>query len=507
MSAQNGSIPPAGDALDRAMDAAARKDGLAALEILRGIIATPPLLGDRWATVVTLCAQLDDDDAALAAARRLRAVVPDTVPTAFILARALETIGRADEAVSVLEPAVRAGQLSFTELFHLSRMLMFAGKLDRARALTERLLQQEPGNPFLWERVAQLRSFAAGDPDIAVLEQLQGQLAGAAPRVSAAAAWALAKAYVDIGDDASAARMLDEAAAKRRQVVTLDLASIADSAHDSLEAIPLTELKSNRATVEEGSRVIFILGPQRSGTTMVEQILSRHPTIQGGGELKFMGLMRHMLGDFTRTPIAAFVERMRRVRPGQDPWEAIRRWYFALGDERFGAGARYTDKLLSNHLRLAVILRAFPGARIIRCRRDPLDVAWSCWRARFNEDSAWNLSPSWIARYIGEYERLLDAWAERIPGLFIDVDYELLVANPDTAIPELLAACGLADYPATRRPQESTRPVMTSSFLEVRKPIHAENVNASRRFPIATRELRVALKAQGLAFRAWERPL
>jgi tetratricopeptide (TPR) repeat protein len=493
---------PGRDALDKAFEAAQCGNGLTALDILRGIIASPPLFGERWAAVVKLCGELGDDDAALAAARRLRAAAPSGVPTAFILARALETTGRVAEAVAVLEPVARAGKLNFSELFHLSRMLMFAGQLDQARKLAARLLRQEPGNPFLWERVAQLKRFAAGDPDITRLVQLQTEVAAAPPRPRASAAWALAKAYVDFDDDRMAAPMLEAAAAARREVVAIDLASVADSAGASLEAIPLDELKRVRRDRRQVSRVIFIHGPQRSGTPLVEQILSRHPTIAGGGELKFLGLMRPALGNFTNKPIADFLDQMHRQRPGQDPWEEIRRRYFALADERFGTGALFTDKLLSNHLRLAVILRAFPGARIIRCRRNALDVAWSCWRAQFNEDSWWNSDPTWIARYIAVYERLLDTWAERIPDLFINVDYERLVADPDAAIPELLAGCGLTDHPATRRPQDSTRGVMTSSFLQVREAIHPGQVGASRRFPIATRPLREALAAEGLALRA-----
>ncbi len=488
------------EALELAQIAAQRGDEFAALDLLREAIAAPQPLGERWAAAVKLCAELYDDDAALSAAQRLWREAPRNVPTAFILARAFEATGRAAEAVAVLEPAAMAGQLGVTELFHLSRMLMFAGRLEQAHTLARRLLREEPGNPFFWERVAQLKRFTAGDSDIDALLKIQSQLATAPPRPRAAAAWALAKAYVDIGDDASAALALDAAAAFRRQVMTLDLASIEESACASLEAIPRDKLESAARDAADGSRVIFILGPQRSGTTLVEQILSRHPAIKGGGELKFLGLMKHALGNFTQAPIAAYIERMRRERPGMDAWADIRRRYFALGDERFGAGANFTDKLLSNHLRLAVIRRAFDGARVIRCRRDPLDIGWSCWRAHFDEESAWNSSPVWIARYIAVYERLLDAWSERYPDWFINVDYESLVADPEAQIPRLLKTCGLPDDAATRRPHESTRTVSTSSFAQVREPIHAGRVGAGRKFPIATRAIREALDAERLAF-------
>ncbi len=491
------------EALRQARAAALRGEGFAALDLLRQAITGPEQFGAEWAAVVRLCAKLDDDDAALLAAQRLWRETPRTVATAFILARSLEATGRVAEAVALLEPAARAGQLGAMELQHLSRMLMFVGRLESALTLVRRLLEDDPGNFFLWERIAQLKRFTPGDPDIDALSRLQDHLGTAAPRLRASAEWALAKAFVDIGDDSGAARMLDRAAASRREVTMFDLASIEHSARASLAVLPPTELAAIGHS-DESSRVIFILGPQRSGTTLVEQILGRHPSIRGGGELKFLWLTRHALGDFTQAPIAAYLERMRREAPDIDPWAAIRRRYFALADERFGAGASFTDKLLSNHLRLAVIRHAFPGARIIRCRRDPLDTAWSCWRARFGEESAWNASPFWIARHIAVYESLLDSWAERFPDWFITVSYEQLVANPEMQIPALLQACGLPDHGATRRPHESTRAVSSSSFAQVREPIHASRVGAAQAFPIATRALRTALEAEGLTVGAQE---
>ncbi len=488
--------PPEDDELRLASNAINRGEAWSGLAIIRRRLAEPAPLGDEWALVAKVCAELDDDDAALAAARRLWNEAPRKTSTAFILARALESTGRAAEAVALLEPGVRGGKLDAVELFHLSRMLMYAGRQDQALALTRRLLRDQPGNPYFWERVAMLKQFTAGDGDLVQLERLVAATANAPPAARASAAWALAKAYVDLTDDAGAERMLTATAAARREVARFDPESIAASAQASLGALAPNEPPRQPPGAGPESRVIFILGPQRSGTTLVDQILSRHPAIQGGGELKFMGVIRHALGDFTRRPVSAYLARRRQSHPDEDPWEEIRGRYLALGDERFGVDSRFTDKLLSNHLRLAVILRAFPQAPIIRCRRDPLDVAWSCWRAHFDWSSAWNSDPAWIARYVTAYDRLLDTWAARVPGLFVEVSYEKLVADPGAEIPRMLAACGLADDAATRKPEESTRAVMTSSFAQVRSPIHRERVGAAASFPIATRALREALEAE-----------
>jgi tetratricopeptide (TPR) repeat protein len=494
---------PPGETLAAARAAAARGEGFAALDLLRAAIAAPRALGHQWAAVAQFCAELGDDDAALAAARRLWAELPKSVPTAFILARALEATGRAAEAAAVLAPAAQAGQLSLAELYRLAGMLMFAGRLEEAETLTRRLLRQDPGNASLWRRLAQLKTFAAGDADLDALHRLQGRLASEPPAVRAAAAWALAKALVDCGDDRAAAAALEQTAALRRQAMAFDLDSIEQAARASLDAIPLAELQDGAGDAAS-RRPIFVLGPPRSGTTLVEQILSRHPLVQGGGELKYLPMMRHVLGDFTRAPIEAWLARTRAERPGADPWAEIRRRYLALADERLGAGVRFTDKLLTNDLRLAVIRKAFPGAVVVRLRRDPLDVAWSCWRADFTAESAWQSDPVGIARFVRWYERVLDAWAERFPGWIVNVDYEHLVEDPEWEIPALLGACGLEDAPQTRRPHESPRAVSTSSFAQVRAPIDARRVGATRAFPAATHVLERALRAEGISWREWD---
>jgi hypothetical protein len=266
----------------------------------------------------------------------------------------------------------------------------------------------------------------------------------------------------------------------------------------SLDAVAVPEFEAASGGLA-GERVIFIIGPQRSGTTLVDQILCSHPAIAGGGELPFLPLMRHALGDFTAKPVAAYLQRQRAAGAG-DPWAEVRDRYFALGDERFGPGSRFTDKLLSNHFRLAVIRCAFPRAPVICLRRDPLEVAWSCWRANFNIHSAWNSSPEWLARYLASYERVINYWSTRFPGWILEVNYAHLVSAPEQEIPRMLAHCGLSDHPATRSPHLAQRSVSTSSFAQVREPIHAGRVGAARSFPRATAGLRQALQGVGLDF-------
>ena len=485
-------------ALHAAVAAAARGEAFAALDLVRSAVAAPEPLREEWAKGVMCCSQLGDEDGALLAARRLWQETPASPQTAFILARTLEETGRIGEAIAILLPFAQAGKLSLAELMRLVRLLMFAGQIDQAQALARRLLQRDPHNPSVWELLAQAKRFTPDDPDLVALAALQRRLAEAPTAERARAAWAWGKAQVDLGDDESAEKALGTAAALRRQLAVLDMDSLELATEASLDAVAAPEFEAASGGLA-GERVIFIIGPQRSGTTLVDQILCSHPAIAGGGELPFLPLMRHALGDFTAQPVAAYLQRQ-RAAGAADPWAAVRDRYFALGDERFGPGSRFTDKLLSNHFRLAVIRCAFPRAPVICLRRDPLEVAWSCWRANFNLHSAWNASPEWLARYLASYERVVNYWATRFPGWILEVDYARLVSAPEQEIPRMLAHCGLPDDPATRSPHLAQRSVSTSSFAQVRQPIHAGRMGAAQSFPRATAGLRRALQAAGLDF-------
>jgi Flp pilus assembly protein TadD len=485
------------DALNAATAAAQRGEAFAALDLVRKAAARPDVLGEQWAAAVKLCSQLGDEDAALLAARRLWQETPRSAQVGYILARTLEATGRIDEAIAVLVPFARSGAMAVHDLLRLVRLHLFAGQPDLAQSLCRRLLREQPWNPGVWEQLAQAKQFHPGDPDLGPLAELQRRLADAPPGPRARAAWAWAKAMVDVGDDEAAAKALDAAAALRTKLAVMEMESFDAAWRGTVDALPFETLEA--ASGSAGARVTFILGPQRSGTTLVDQILTSHPAVSGGGELGFLPLMRHALGDFTAGPLSAFLGQQRAAGAG-DPWAAIRERYFSLADERFGPGARFDDKLLSNHYRLAVIRCAFPGARVIRLRRDPLEVAWSCWRANFPLESAWTSSPQWLAAYLANYERIMDTWCARHPRWILEVDYARLVTAPDLEIPRILEFCGLPDAAATRSPHLNPRGVSTSSFAQVRQPIHAGRIGAARDFPQATAALRAALAAEGLRF-------
>jgi hypothetical protein len=465
---------------------------------LRQALASDEKLGQQWVSAVKLAERIGDDHAAVLAAQRLCDDSGDGSAESFILAEAQTQAGRVEEAVALLIPLADNGKLSPDQNFKLTRMLMFAGRLNEAQERARNLLKSHADSPTLWERIALTKQFTMGDRDFIEMRKVFDHSSITRPAGRAAIATALAKASVDIGDDRAADLYLEARAAANRARFPFDPRPLELGVRDAV-AWCESGREDAPASVADGSqRPIFILGPARSGTSLLDQIFSRHPEVQGGGELKHFWLAARELGDCSSARIDEFAERGKAANPQFDPWSEFGRRYLALADERFGIGSRFTDKLLSNVYRVRAIRRSLPDAPIISVSRNPLDVAWSCWRAQFDAESAWSNSPQTMALYIGSHRRMMEAWMRRYPTAIIGVRYENLVRSPDQEIARVLQGCGLSDDPATREPQFSKRACITMSFAQVRAPINAASINSAAAFPVSTRKLRAALDAAGV---------
>ncbi len=485
-------------ALELASQSVARGELWAAANHLRQALSSSDSLGGSWAAAVKLAVQIADDNAAVLAARRLYDESSKGPTEAFILAEALTHAAQPEEAADLLVPLADSGALSPDQHFKLTRMLMFAGRLDEAQARSRALLKSNSDSPTLWERIAQTKRFTQDDPDIGEMRKVFDRWTIARPAGHAAIATALAKACVDVGDDGAADQYLEARAAANRARFTFDHRPLAWGIRDIVTWCESGEQDAPASVTTGTERPIFILGPARSGTSLLDQIFSRHPDIKGGGELRHFWLASRDLGDCSTVSLRAFAERISSENPRFDPWSDIGRRYLSLADERFGTHARFTDKLLSNLYRVRAIRRCLPNAQFLYVSRNPLDVAWSCWRTQFDAESAWSTSPEATALYVATYQRAMRAWMKRYPGAIIEVSYERLTRDPDAEIPRMLDACGLTDDPATRQPELSKRPVITMSFAQAREPIHTRSVDAAASFPISTRRLRAALEAVGV---------
>jgi len=222
----------------------------------------------------------------------------------------------------------------------------------------------------------------------------------------------------------------------------------------------------------ETDRPVFVFGLPRSGTTLIEQILSSHPGVFGAGELRM-----------ARETFEALPEVTGRSGTLQECLDHLGRDHVQLLARRFldglsalnGSAERIVDKMPENYLYLGLIVTLFPRAKLIHCRRDPRDVALSCWMTNFGQ-VRWACNPDHIASRVIEYNRVMDHWRQALPARVFDVDYEAIVANLERPARDLLAWCGLEWDPACLEFHKTRRPVQSASVAQVRRPIYISSV-------------------------------
>lgn len=230
---------------------------------------------------------------------------------------------------------------------------------------------------------------------------------------------------------------------------------------------------------DPSQRPIFIVGIPRSGTTLVDRIISAHSQVTSGGEMPLFSLA--CLPFDAQKNNQAYPEEGYAMEEGAS-WSSIGEDYLNRLTERFGPEGRITDKTLVNYLYIYAIKCAFPKAKIIYCRRDPVDTAWSNFRTLFGTANLMSYTLDDIALYQSRYGRLMRHWQSIWPEDIYEVQYEELVSNPEPNIKRLLAFCDLDAENVCFNSHDNKAAVSTASFQQVRQPIYTSAIGGAKAY-------------------------
>jgi hypothetical protein len=210
---------------------------------------------------------------------------------------------------------------------------------------------------------------------------------------------------------------------------------------------------------------ILIVGMPRSGTTLVEQILSSHPSVEAAGELSFWAHTEVRCVDLARRVVN--VPDMRQAGSA----------YLDLLTGLSGGKPRVTDKNPANFFAVGMIHACLPNARIIHTRRDPVDTALSIYFTLLGQPPDFSCVKENIVTFTREYNRLMSHWRGVLPeNRFFEVDYEDLVTQGEEPIRRLVEFCGLEWNEACLHPEGNLRPVTTPSLWQVRQPVYTTSI-------------------------------
>ncbi len=452
------------------------------------IVERWPVLADAWYNLALLRRRIGAVEPALAAYQQALARGISR-PEEVHLNRAViySDYLRQDEAAErELKSALALNPAFIPALLNLGNLSEDLGRREDARALYRRILELDP------RRFEALARLANVERDPAAAAQLAASLRAALADAAATPADRASVGFA-LGRVLDAARQYPPAFAVYSEANRASRASVpADVAHydrgrqvaltDRLIAAPAPALVEI-AGADSRPRPIFICGMYRSGSTLVEQLLSVHPEVATGGELE-------VLPRLVDRELAPFPESLASLLPARARELA---GTYRREIARLFPGAPYvTDKRPENFLNIGLIKTLFPDAKVVHTVRSPLDNCLSIFFLHLDPRMAYALDLMDIGHYFREYRRLMAHWKSCFGADIFDLSYDALVEAPDRERARLASFLGL-DPAATSERAPAARAVKTASVWQVREPIYRGSSGRARHYATELAQLRESL--------------
>ena len=436
---------------------------------------------------------------ALAQVERLLAEDPGNPGYRNLRAVVLCRTGDFGEAIELYEDLLAEHPGQARVWLSQGHALKTAGLGERAIAAYRRCIELDPGFGDAWWSLANLKTFRFDDADIAAMRaQLQRADLGDEHRLHLD--FALGKALEDRGEYAGSFAHYSRGNALRLARVPYSADTTSERLLRAAEIYTPGFFQARAGYGVAAGDPIFIVGMPRAGSTLVEQILSSHPLVEGTMELpEIISLTRALRQQGADDGPARYHE----VLAGLDA-DAVRglgeRYLERTRIQRKSGAPFFIDKMPNNFAHIGLVQLALPNARIIDVRRHPLACGFSLFKQHFARGQDFSYSLEDIGRYYRDYVGLMAHFDRVLPGRIHRVAYEALVDDTEAEVRRLLDYCGLPFEPRCLRFFENDRPVRTASSEQVRQPIYRAGVDHWTHFEPWLGPLKAAL---GPVLDAW----
>ena len=452
---------------------------IAAVSPLEKAIELNPKYAEAENNLANILLSLGRFDEAFSHARQAVHLLPDRANLRITLGNTLKAHGDNEGAVSEYQRALQINPHNALIHQSLGTTLTDLGRFDEAIGHLEEALQRNPRLYVVYQNLAALavqNQYHFSDAQRDRLQELSESDTLFAADASCIQ-FTLGTLLNQQGDYDAAMKSYQCANALQWEILksanrAFDANGFEKQVDDTIEVFSEAYFAKSHHVGSDSDRPLFVVGMPRSGTTLVEQVIASHPEVAGAGELPNMpalteDLTNRIPGDET------YPQSVSAADPAL--FTELAQTYLARLTTLAPDARRVADKLPDNFLHIGLIATLFPNARIIHCRRDPLDVGLSCYMSDFGALRwAWRLED--IAFYYSQYARMMEHWQRVAPIEIFTVDYERLVEDHEAVSRALIGYCDLDWDERCLEFFKTDNVVKTLSRVQVRQPIYNTSI-------------------------------
>jgi len=361
----------------------------------------------------------------------------------------------------------------------LGLLYMRQGRTQEADDAFRQSIRLAPKNPVAYYNLTSNKQFASGDLDVELIESLRAHEPEYSANEKSVLHFAMGKVYHDCARYDEAFAEFKKANQQKRETFSYDIQDqekLADGLIKSFDADARARL-SGAGCLSDGP--VFIIGMPRSGTTLIESHLCRHPDIASIGETPYIKNLALGIGQRSGSTVS-YPDSLKLL--SADVCAELGEEYIKLS-RQFGVKSdRIIDKLPDNFLHVGFILSILPNAKIIHCFRDPIDNCLSIYQQNFSLGVSYSYDLKEIGLYYLLYRRMMAHWHKLFPNRIFDIDYQSTVTDTEGSLRELVDYCGLSWDEKCLGKLTADHVIKTASVWQARQPVYQTSLQRWRKY-------------------------
>jgi tetratricopeptide (TPR) repeat protein len=386
-------------------------------------------------------------------------------------------LGRLEEALNLVRQAIDLYPMSTVYHHNIGIILKVSGDIPNAEISYREAIKINPNYPEAYFNLFQTVKLTRDDPCFVKFKDIIATNETWSPKDVCFIHFAAGKAYEDVEDyERSFFHYHHGNQVKNKNFDIVDHYEFIKSLKrvftgDNVELMSAHGLRTEVP--------VFVIGMPRSGTSLVEQILASHPEVHGAGELSLISEIAVQLHRFSQGD-SHYPLCMNSIEDGAITGGATD--YLERVQELSPESQKIIDKAPMNYRHLGLIASFFPNAKIIHCRRDPLDTCLSCYFQNFTVGHEYSFDLAHLGLFYRCYRRLMDYWKDELSLTLLEVSYEGLVENTEKVSRQMVEFLGLDWDSGCLDFHKTKRPVHTASAWQVRQPVYTTSIGKWRHF-------------------------